>query len=126
MKGINKQRHEVLKQSLQQLKALLSAQVCGFEQHEDGCNTSGDGTVAIIQQNIVNVQNALEAIEQSYQQYQHLLDQLSFHIADYEDLYSEVKVNCLGSNLRQLLRDLPKQSVDSVVLQESINMAKTV
>lgn len=112
MKGIKRRQHEALKQSLQQLEVLLIAQDCAY------------GNETTLQ--TLRVQQAISALEQSYLLYQKMLDALAFHIVDYEELYREVKVYRLGGNLRQLLRELPKDSPDKHLLKENINMAKAV
>lgn len=104
MHGINRSRHEHLKDALLQMHGLLKE--CNLE--------------CCCLQQAADYNRELESM---YQNYQRLLKELSRQITDYEILYIEVKVQFLGKKLKQLKKEIPTEKSAFSVLQASIKLA---
>ncbi len=62
-------------------------------------------------------------LEMMHRRYERTLADLSALIADYETLFSEVKVQYLGKKLKELKKEIPAEKPAFVMLVENIRLA---
>lgn len=100
MQGISNARHKRLEDALSQLEVFL---------YENGYIT--DSMV---------MKSKREKLERSYLLYIELLEKLSAHIFEYEELYTEIKVHTVGKKLSNLKKLIQPVDDDFVLLKEAI------
>lgn len=101
MQGINRHRHVNLVETLLQL----------------------ENKFANLADEVADLKTKRVELENSYALYLQMLDALAFHIADYEDLFNDVKVNYVGNRLKELKKQMQSKSVDYDALKDSIVLA---
>lgn len=100
MQGISNARHKRLDDALVQLEDLM--------------NEGGYTADAKL------MQSKRMKLEESYHTYIDLLERLSAHIFEYEELYTEIKVRTVGRKLNNLKKMIKPVNQDFVLLKEAI------
>lgn len=100
MQGINNARHKRLDDALIQLESLM--------------NESG------FKADAKEMQLKRKQLDSSYGAYIDLLEKVSAHIAEYEELYTEIKVNTVGKKLTNFKKIISPVNHDFVLLKDAI------
>lgn len=100
MQGISNARHKRLNDALSQLEGFL---------YENGYITDS-----------MMMQSKRKKLEQSYAVYIELLEKLSAHIFEYEELYTDIKIHTVGKKLSGLKKLIEPIDDDFVLLKEAI------
>ncbi|TDQ08261.1 hypothetical protein [Pedobacter metabolipauper] len=104
MQGINKARHLHLVDALLQLEDLIAGLEMSPEPYAE-------------------LKSKRLELEDSYRVYLNILDRLAFHIATYEDLFMEVKVQYAVNHFKELKKQVQPKSLAAEKLKESIVLA---
>lgn len=104
MQGINKAKHVHLLDALLQLESLL-------EQREFG------------DREINKAENYRSQLKAKFHDYEVLLNQLAQCIAEYEDLFSEVKVQYLGRMLKEMKKESKGEKPSFLLLVDHVRLA---
>lgn len=104
MQGINKGKHEQLKNALVQLVDLLDKETDGLQQ----CAPQAD--------------DYRRELEHMYSDYQKKLDDLEQMVIEYEVLYSHIKAHFLTRKLKELKKEIRTKQPAYVLLAENIQL----
>lgn len=104
MQGINKAKHVHLVDALLQLERLM----------DQG---------SLLGQDLKKAEDLRLRLAEMYQGYEQLLDDLALHIAEYKDLFNEVKIQYLGKKLKELKKQERLERSGFVELMDHARLA---